>query len=104
MKVFNLTQTPLEFHGFTIPPNGGWREIPAMDVFVSDRDLEMARRGVISFTNTPPGWHPAGEAKTRTTKAVSAPAPRVVTLPLTFSMPELDVKQDDGKKKWKKTE
>jgi hypothetical protein len=106
VKVYNLTQKQLEFHGFSIPPNGGWREIPAMDVFVSDRDLEMAKRGVISFTNTPPAWRPANEPKVvkpEKRTPVPVPPPKPAAAPAVFTVPEIE-KTDDKKAKWKRNE
>jgi hypothetical protein len=106
VKVYNLTQKQLEFHGFSIPPNGGWREVPAMDVFVSDRDLEMCKRGVISFTNTPPGWRPSGEVKVTIPSKPPQRSPKPVSAPAVFAVPELE-KTDEKKSKqdkWKKSE
>lgn len=108
MKVYNLTQQQLEFHGFSIPPNGGWREVPALDVFVSDRDLEMARRGVISFTSLPPGWRPVGMVPPAKPVTPEPPAKPAQTFQVPTIAPKSDEKKSDEKKgkqdKWQKTE
>jgi hypothetical protein len=67
MKVYNLTEHALDFHGVTIQPNGGYVDYPSKDGFVSNRDREMAKKGVISFEKLPFGWKPVAA---RVAKAV----------------------------------
>jgi hypothetical protein len=59
MKVYNLTEHALDFHGVLIPPNGGVVEFKAKEGFISNRDREMAKKGVIAFEKLPFGWKPA---------------------------------------------
>jgi hypothetical protein len=57
VKVFNLTESPLDFRGRTIPADGGYLEYPELDVFIPNRDRELASAGVISFDYIPASWH-----------------------------------------------
>jgi hypothetical protein len=55
IKVFNLTDTPLHFHGQEIQPFGGSTDFPD-DTFFPDRDLKLETNGVIAF-GALPAWY-----------------------------------------------
>lgn len=75
MRVFNLTSHDLDFHGVTIPSNGGSWEIPALDKFISNRDRAQEKNGTISFGKLPVGWKPK-VAKPAAPPAEPKPAPK----------------------------
>jgi hypothetical protein len=56
MQVYNLTERPIDFHGRTIPPNGGSVSFPELDSFIPDRDQELERARVLSFGHVPEWW------------------------------------------------
>lgn len=52
MRVFNLTEKPLDYRGRTIPPDGGYLDFPDMD-FIPDRDLRLQQERILSFGRLP---------------------------------------------------
>lgn len=62
MKVFNLREHDLKFHGQTIPANGGSVELRDLDTFVPDRDRRLADEKVIAFGSLPRWWKPVSHA------------------------------------------
>jgi hypothetical protein len=58
MKVYNLTGEPLAFRTKVLPPNGGSIDIPELDLFIPNREKDLARAGTISFGSLPVGWTP----------------------------------------------
>lgn len=56
MKVYNLTNMPIDFKGKTIPPNGGFVEYPMLGGFIPDRDRELEKNKVLSFGELPVWW------------------------------------------------
>lgn len=50
--VFNLTGSPLHFHGQVIPADGGSVSFPD-DTFFPDRDLKLETQKVIAFGSLP---------------------------------------------------
>lgn len=48
MIVFNLTDNPLQFHGKTIPANGGSVDIKGLK-FIPDRDRKLEKDRVLAF-------------------------------------------------------
>lgn len=53
MKVYNLTDQTLHYAGRAIPPYG-FEDIDVQ--FIPNRDLELQKKGVLSFGSLPIGW------------------------------------------------
>jgi hypothetical protein len=52
MRVYNLTDKPLDYRGRTIPPSGGF--VDFLDLaFIPDRDLKLQSDRVLSFGRLP---------------------------------------------------
>jgi hypothetical protein len=56
VRVYNLTDQPLEYRGRTLPPLGGSFDFQELDSFVPDRDKELAKNKVVSFDTLPQWW------------------------------------------------
>lgn len=105
MIVYNLTESPLEFRGKVLPSSGGSLEFPELDVFISNRDKEMARSGVISFGQLPDAWR---AKKMRKTALVQATKPATLAnglreLPV-VDTPPIDAYAEEPPEKVEKVE
>jgi len=63
MKVFNLTNHPLDFHGRVIAPNGGSLDYPELDAFLPSRDKKLEELRYIAFGFLPTWWKKQQEKK-----------------------------------------
>lgn len=52
MRVFNLTEKPLDYRGRTIPRDGGFIDFPDM-TFIPDRDLRLQTERILAFGKLP---------------------------------------------------
>lgn len=52
MRVFNLTEKPLDYRGRTLPPSGGFLDFPDM-AFIPDRDMRLQTEKVVAFGRLP---------------------------------------------------
>lgn len=68
MRVYNLKSYDLHFKKAVIPANGGSKNFPELDKFISDSDKSLADAGVISFGFIPDWW-------VSPTKIVASPEP-----------------------------
>jgi hypothetical protein len=57
MKVFNLTDSVLDFHKKLIPSNGGVIEVPELDKFIPKADQRLADKKVLAFGRLPDWWN-----------------------------------------------
>lgn len=55
MKVFNLTDKPIEYRGRSIPANGGSLEYADLS-FIPNRDMRLVEKRVLSFGDLPNWW------------------------------------------------
>lgn len=55
MKVFNLTDKPIEYRGRSIPANGGSIEYADLS-FIPNRDMRLVEKRVLSFGDLPNWW------------------------------------------------
>jgi hypothetical protein len=72
MRVYNLTEKPLDYRGKMLPPNGGSLEFPELDVFIPTRDRALEEKRFVAFGSLPVWW-----AKTQEAPPVSKPEPQV---------------------------
>jgi hypothetical protein len=56
MKVFNLTNHPLDFHGCIIAPNGGSLDYVDLNFFIPTRDRKLEEQRIVSFGALPAWW------------------------------------------------
>lgn len=56
MRVYNLSKQPVDFHGHTIPPNGGSAEYPGLEKFLPARDRKLEEQKILSFGILPTWW------------------------------------------------
>ena len=56
MRVFNLTQNPVDFHGKLIPPDGGSLDFPDLDKFIPNADKRLEKDGMIALGYLPASW------------------------------------------------
>jgi len=75
MRVFNLTKNPIDFHGRTIPPDGGSLDYPEISNFLPLRDRKLEEQKVLSFGALPLWWRMEREAAHWET--LPRPVPRV---------------------------
>jgi hypothetical protein len=55
MKVFNLTDKPIEYRGRSIPSSGGSLEYADLS-FIPNRDMRLVEKRVLSFGDLPSWW------------------------------------------------
>ena len=73
MKVFNLTDKPIEYRGRSIPANGGSLEYADLS-FIPNRDMRLVEKRVLSFGDLPNWWLSMRAEKQK----ISAPPPKPV--------------------------
>lgn len=73
MRVFNLTDKPIEYRGRAIPANGGSLEYADLS-FIPNRDMRLVEKRVLSFGDLPNWWVSQRAEKQR----VAAPPPKPV--------------------------
>ena len=111
MRVFNLTDRDVDFHGLLIPMNGGYRDYPLLSRGqLPERDQRLASAGLLAFDSLPREWAPKVEAPppapaTVPVKKVEAPAPLKMGLVEMPVLPVEEVKVEETKPEtsnWKK--
>lgn len=60
MRVYNLTERDVDFHGLLIPMHGGYKDFPSLSYGdLPNRDRDLAKVGMLAFDALPAGWKPA---------------------------------------------
>lgn len=86
MRVYNLTDKPLDFRGRVLPANGGSTTFPELDGFVPDRERQLEKAGVIAIGSLPVMWRPRSAPPvtkaTLITSKLAVPVPTPLPAPV----------------------
>lgn len=81
MRVYNLTDSVLDYRGKQLAPNGGSDNFPELDSFIPDRDRLLSSRKKISFGSLP-SWFLAKKSQEKQAKKVpTGKTPSLVARP-----------------------